>query len=343
MSGESIFFFLTSIILFAVIATLRSISIRDTDLSEYELKRRVNFGDEEAVYTAQRQDILPDVITLRHVLDVFLVVLMVTSLLNTFGWLLGITIALITLLELSMVARQNFVRRFSQPLYDLYEDYVLIIADKLHPVLRFVREVGDSRPIDFKVHSREELLHIIDEAKDVLNNEERHLLSHAMKFETKTVSEIMTPRGVVETINQDEVLGPVVLDRLHKTGHSRFPVVNGTIDHVVGLLYTHQLLTQVGNGHKTTAEKAMEQKVFYINESQTLDSALAGFLRVKHHLFIVVNEFEETTGVVTIEDTIEALIGRKIVDEFDQHDDLRTVAKRVAKTRNKSAHSTHIS
>ena len=343
MSGESIFFFLVSLLLFAIIATLRSITIRDTDLSEYELTRRVHNGDEEAVYIAQRQVILPDVITLRHVLDVFLAVLMVTSLLHAFGWFVGITIALVALLELSMVARQNSVRRFSQPLYDLYEDYILIVADKLHPLLRFVREVGDSRPIDFKVHSREELLHIIDEAKDVLNNEERHLLSHAMKFETKTVAEIMTPRGVVETINQDEVLGPVVLDRLHKTGHSRFPVINGTIDHIVGLLYSHQLLMQVGNGHKITAEKVMEKKVFYINESQTLDSALAGFLRVKHHLFIVVNEFEETTGVITIEDTIEALIGRKIVDEFDQHDDLRAVAKRVAKTRNKSAHSTHIS
>lgn len=343
MTGESILFFLLALFLFALIVALRSIYVASTDLSEYELERRVKNGDEEAIYLAQRQQILPDVFTLRHVLDVFLSVLMVTSLLHAFGWAIGITLALIALLEMSMVARQRFVRRFVQPIYDMYEDYVLIIADKLHSVLRFVREVGDTRPVDFRVQSREELLHLIEETKDVLSSEERHLLTHAMKFEQKTVSEIMTPRSVIETVSKDEVIGPVVLDRIHKTGHSRFPVVDGTVDKVVGLLYAHELLKQVRSGKKVTAEKVMEQKIFYINENQTLDSALAGFLRVKHHMFIVVNEFEETTGVITIEDTIEALIGRKIVDEFDQYDDLRAVAKRAAKNRHNSANSTHIS
>ncbi len=336
-------FFIIAWGIFCVLAALRAIKIRPTELSEYELERRVGAGDEEAIYQEQRQYILPDVLTLRHVIDVLLGIVMVSLFLHSGGWLFGIICALIALLEISMLARQRFIARAVQPLYDTYEDYVLLAADKLRPILRFVREVSDTRPVDFKVHSRDEMSHIIDEAKDILTHEERLLLIHAMQFEQKKVSEVMTPRSVIKSIDKSEVLGPVTLDTLYASGHSRFPVVNKDIDHVVGLLYTHDLITHAKGGAKVTVEKIMDKKVFYINEDQTLDSALAGFLRVKHHLFIVVNEFEETTGIVTIEDTIEALIGRKIVDEFDQHEDLRVVAKRLAKKRHTSANETHIS
>ena len=78
----------------------------------------------------------------------------------------------------------------------------------------------------------------------------------------------------------------------------------------------------------------MEKKVYYIREDQTLDHALAAFLKTRHHLFVVVNGYRETAGIITLEDVIEALLGRKIVDEFDLHDDLRAVATREAKTNN---------
>jgi CBS domain containing-hemolysin-like protein len=55
------------------------------------------------------------------------------------------------------------------------------------------------------------------------------------------------------------------------------------------------------------------------------------YLRTQHHLFLVVNEFEEIVGIITIEDVIEQIIGRKIVDEFDQYADLRAVAKQLAR------------
>lgn len=343
MSSNTIILFSAAWGIFFLIAALRSIRISPTNLSEYELDRRVAEGDEEAIYELQRQQILPDVLTLRHVLDVLFAIVMVSLFLHVGGWLLGIICAVIALLEISMLARQSFVGRLTQPLYDNYEDYVLVFADKLHPFLRFVREVSDTRPVDFKVHSRDEMLHIVDEAKEILTHDERLLLLHAMQFEQKKVSEVMTPRSVIEAIDRAEVVGPVVLDRLHKTGHSRFPVIDKDLDHVAGLLYTHDLIAQAKGGKKVTVDKVMDKKVYYINENQTLDSALAGFLRVKHHLFVVVNEFEETTGIITLEDTIEALIGRKIVDEFDQHSDLRAVAKRLAKKRHTSSNETHIS
>ena len=86
----------------------------------------------------------------------------------------------------------------------------------------------------------------------------------------------------------------------------------------------------------------MEKRVFYINQEQTLDRALAAFIKTRHHLFVVVNGYRETAGILTLEDTIEALLGREIVDEFDVHDDLRVVAARSAKGNNDSPHGTNV-
>lgn len=71
----------------------------------------------------------------------------------------------------------------------------------------------------------------------------------------------------------------------------------------------------------------MDKKVFYIHQDQSLQQALAAFLRTRHHLFVVINEYRETVGLLSLEDVIEALLGRKINDEFDVYDDLRKVAE----------------
>jgi CBS domain containing-hemolysin-like protein len=175
---------------------------------------------------------------------------------------------------------------------------------------------------------------VIERSEGLLSPDEKKLFAHGLDFPARQVHEIMTPRGVIDSLSKKELLGPLVLDDLHKTGHSRFPVTDGDIDHVVGMLYIQNLLT-LDAKRSTTAEKAMEPRVFYIREDQTLQHALAAFLRTHHHLFIVVNEFRETVGLLSLEDVVEALIGRKIIDEFDMHDDLRVVAERNPRGNNK--------
>ena len=83
-------------------------------------------------------------------------------------------------------------------------------------------------------------------------------------------------------------------------------------------------------------------RVFYIHELQTLDHALAAFIKTHHHLFVVINEYRETVGILSLEDVTEALIGRKIVDEFDAHDDLRKVANHNPHKLNSAPHHTDV-
>jgi CBS domain containing-hemolysin-like protein len=111
---------------------------------------------------------------------------------------------------------------------------------------------------------------------------------------------------------------------------------------VVGTLHIQDLLTIDAKRRSTSVEKAMEPRVFYIKEDQTLQHALAAFLRTHHHLFIVVNEFRETVGLLSLEDVIEALLGRKIIDEFDAHEDLRVVASRNPQSNNHPRNHTDV-
>ena len=92
------------------------------------------------------------------------------------------------------------------------------------------------------------------------------------------------------------------------------------------MLYVQDLLETSDRARVKTVKAAMDKKVFYIRQDQSLQHALAAFIRVRHHLFIVVNQFRETVGLLTLEDVLEALLGRKINDEFDAYDDLRQVA-----------------
>ncbi|QQS69160.1 CBS domain-containing protein [Candidatus Saccharibacteria bacterium] len=75
----------------------------------------------------------------------------------------------------------------------------------------------------------------------------------------------------------------------------------------------------------------MRRKVTYVHEDFTLYQTLQAFIKTKQHLFIVVNSFEEYVGIITIEDVLERVIGKLIVDEFDRYDDLRAVAAAAAK------------
>ena len=148
-------------------------------------------------------------------------------------------------------------------------------------------------------------------------------------FAKKTVESIMVPRGAIKVLQKTDLVGPLMLDELHRTGHSRFLVLDGDIDHVVGVLHIRTML-ELLDKKSQTAEKAMEKSVYYIHQGQTLGDALAAFLKTRHQLFVVVNDNRETTGLLTLEDVIEQMLGHEIVDAFDIHDDVHAVAGRVS-------------
>ncbi len=337
-NGERMFT-LTVIILVVVFALLLLVAgarpVRSA-MSQFELVRRQTAGDKTAAAIMRREALLDDVISLQRTLVALFLVISVALAVVAFGWLLGIMAAVIIALEYGAIAKLHVIQTRAQALYERYEAHILNFVEKFPLVARLLRGVSVEASSNTQLDSREELEHLVAESGTLLDTDERKLILHSLKFNARAVSEIMIPKSMIDSIDKKELLGPLVLDDLHKTGHSRFPVIDKDIDHVVGMLYIQDLLT-VGAKRSETVEKTMMPRVFYIREDQTLQHALSAFLRTHHHLFVVVNEFRETVGLISLEDVIEALLGRKIIDEFDAHDDLRAVALRNPRGNNHAA------
>jgi CBS domain containing-hemolysin-like protein len=329
------FLIIVVVIVFILLVAVASIRPVYSQLSLFELERRAETGDAEALKDLRRERLLPDIESLLRILSALLLVVLVALSVVTFEWFFGILIAVVAALEYGALARLPIVSSYTMKFYEVYEVYLLRFVEKFASAFRFIRSTTPAQTTA-QLSSKEELYHLVEDSGGVLTPDERKLIANGLGFESRLVSEVMTPRSVIDSIQKQEHLGPLTLDELHKKGHSRFPVIDGDIDHVIGMLHIHDLLTIDARRASTSVEKAMEARVFYIKEDQTLQHALAAFLKTHHHLFVVVNEFHETVGLLSLEDVIEAMLGRRIIDEFDAHEDLRVVAARNPRGNNKS-------
>ena len=329
------FLIVVLVVVFIALVAVTSVQPVRSSLSMFELERRAQDGDESAQQALQREHLLPDIESLQRIKIALLLVMFVVLSVATFQWLFGVLISVVVALEYGSIARMKIVSAWANQFYTHYETQILQFVERFGGVLRFIRSATPTQPVA-RLNSKQELSHLVADAGHVLTADERKLITNGLGFEDRLVKEVMTPRSVIDSISKSEHLGPLALDDLHRTGHSRFPVIDKDIDHVVGMLHIQDLLTIDAKRRSTSAEKAMEPRVFYIKEDQTLQHALAAFLRTHHHLFVVVNEFHETVGLLSLEDTIEALLGRKIIDEFDAHEDLRVVAARNPRRNNSS-------
>lgn len=282
-----------------------------------------------------RDDWQAELLSLQRIIGSTLLIIIFSLLIVTFGWGWGIVTSLFVVLFYGAIARLVWMEQQAARIYRSIEPALLQFIRKFPGVFRVLRAVPRSEAYH-SLNSRQELERMVKESKELLTSDEKKIILNSLTFDDRQVNSIMTPRSAINTIAADEFLGPLVLDELHEQGTSRLPVIKEDIDHVVGVLHIKDLLS-LDIKKSGTAQEVMDPKVFYIHEDDTLGHALAAFLRTRRHLFIVVNEFRETVGLLTLEDVMEVLLGRKIIDEDDNHDDLRAVAARNPKKNNRPA------
>jgi CBS domain containing-hemolysin-like protein len=328
------FIVILTVLLFVLLVVVAGMHPLPGIVSSYELERRSKKGLYEAKMAQRRELLLPYVASIVRVVSTLLLVIVVLLLVVAFGWVIGIILAVIVALEYGVIAQLPGVAKISERIYKKLEPGLLTFVEKFQSRLGFIRSVPFGGMDHYhRFDSREDLQGMIERAHGILGDDERRLIVHALDFKDRRVESIMTPRSMISSIKHDEFLGPLVLTELHEQGFSRLPVINEDLDHVVGILHLKDLLS-LSVRESSAAEKAMEAKVFYIRHDQTLEHALAAFIKSRHHLFIVINELRETVGLLTLEDVIEALLGRKIIDEDDNHEDLRAVAAEQARHNN---------
>ena len=311
------------IVLWMAIFVMHAVQLQSTTLSPFELKRRAESGDGDAQKMDARENLLPRLQTLRRIIEAVCLVLATALTIVVFGWVFGTIIASLLSLLVGTIARLRPVMRLAAAFYEPREQPLLDVVSgwKWLDWFRGVTQGGR----DMVATSKAELGYIIGRSAGVLTRDELLRVQASLALDTHSVEDVMTPVSVVEVADVHDSLGPLVLDSLHKTGHSRFPVINGDVHHIVGILYLHDIINL--KSAKATVKEAMDPRVHYIHENQSLEHALHGFLKTHRHLFVVVNDYRETVGVLTLEDVLETLLGKKIVDEFDRYDDLRAVAE----------------
>lgn len=145
--------------------------------------------------------------------------------------------------------------------------------------------------------------------------DEREILRGIVNFGTLTVKQVMKSRLEISTADV-ELDFFELLETVRKSGYSRIPVYRGTIDHIEGILYTKDLLPYLGESRNFQWQRLLRPG-FFIPETKRLDSLLRDFQSKRVHIAIVSDEYGGTSGLVTLEDLIEEIIG-EINDEFDE-------------------------
>ncbi len=169
-------------------------------------------------------------------------------------------------------------------------------------------------------------------AKDgSLTDTESIIIANALSLDDITVRKIMTPRPVITALNRSSTVGEV-LAKYPNLPFARIPVLGRNIDDIVGLVRRRDLLKAKANDQDADLVEKHMQEIHFIPETATVANALQVFLKTHQQLLVAVDEFGSISGVVTMEDVFEQLIGREIFEKDDLAVDMRALAQaRLAK------------
>ena len=175
------------------------------------------------------------------------------------------------------------------------------------------------RAINRRPYSREEIQDLFQENNGVIDPDEREMLTGVFDVAEMKVRDVMIPRSQMIVINEDDSLEEI-LSTIVKSGHSRFPIMNKESDESVGVLLAKDLLRHYMNGDNDTLSlQKYIRPLSIIPESKRLNTLLKEFRVSRNHMAVVVDEYGGISGLLTIEDVIEEIVG-EIDDEHDPHE-----------------------
>ncbi|MGM0518625.1 MAG: CNNM domain-containing protein [Campylobacterota bacterium] len=175
----------------------------------------------------------------------------------------------------------------------------------------------------------------------IIKNKDSNIINNLLNLENIKVKDIHTPRSVVESFSEDEVIQSLEskdekLDFVKLMQHSRIPVYSTNIDSITGVLFSKEYFLEYIEDNLQDKSKIIKP-VFSVYENIPISKLIDLFISRKEQLFIVVDRYDQTEGIVTLEDAIETLLGSEIVDEQDKFTDMRELAKSRMKHLRKGA------
>jgi len=178
------------------------------------------------------------------------------------------------------------------------------------------------------VYSRADVAAMADAGlkSGAIDKEEKSIILNLLKLENLKVKEIMTPRSVVFSLDEERNLGDVFVDH-NPFQFSRIPVFSETPDNITGLVLKDVILENLAQDKHSRKVAEIRREIIFVQDNWSVAKLLDTLIQERQHLAMVADEFGTIVGIVTMEDVIETLFGLEIVDESDKVEDLQKLAR----------------
>lgn len=213
--------------------------------------------------------------------------------------------------------------------YNVFKPFIWTMNAISNSFLRFIKINPAS---DHEIHSTEELQLLVKQSADSgqIEEENYEIIKNAFDFTDHSAKQIMVPRQNIFSIDIEDSIEEII-QKIMESGYSRIPVYENSIDNVVGVLYTKEIIREfVKRDKQLTHEdfRGLMREAFFVVGSKKLSDLLKNFQQKKQHMAIVIDEFGGTEGLITLEDILEELVGEiqdeeddeeKVVDKVDEN------------------------
>ena len=166
--------------------------------------------------------------------------------------------------------------------------------------------------------------------EDVIDRQQASVIKNILSLKSVAARKIMTPRQVVFTLPADKTIGETI-DELGNWPFSRIPLYAENKDHWIGIVLRRDAYNKLAEGNRDITLRKLMRPLQLIPDSVMIDKLLLRFLKQRGHMVGVVDEFGAIAGIVSLEDVLEEILGREIVDEYDESVNLQETARRRSK------------
>lgn len=185
--------------------------------------------------------------------------------------------------------------------------------------------------------SREEMMAVaeIGQSEGTLLTQETRVIQNLLRLNKVRARDVLTPRSVLQAFRQDMTVREVV-EKHSPIRFSRVPIFGKDLDDIRGVVHRYKLLQAYSEGRGDRKLKGLGTEIHAVPEAKSVASTLDEFIRRREHIFLVVDEYGGTAGIITLEDAIETLLGVEIMDEFDTVEDMRKLARQIGEFRRRT-------
>jgi CBS domain containing-hemolysin-like protein len=210
--------------------------------------------------------------------------------------------------------------------------YVNVLIKSMYPLIVVSEKLTKLISGGKKLHdfSRDEFVAMagIGKEQGMINDRESKIIRNLFLFKSVEASTVMTPRIVVSAVQKDLTVDEALGDPA-KVHFSRLPIYGADLDSVVGFVLREDLLVAKGQGQGNRPLSDFRREIIAVIASTPLSRLMETLLEQRQHIALVVGEYGETKGLVTLEDVVETLLGIEILDEGDKVDDMQKLARQL--------------